>query len=48
MGIVTYNTLRNFKTRAEQKKDIEKYWGNRFKAFLPEKDKRYIRYSVRI
>ena len=48
MGIVTYNSLRNCKTRAEQKKDIEKYWGDRFKAFLPVKDKRYISYLVRI
>ncbi len=48
MRVIQYNASRNFKTRAEQKKDIEKYWGERFKAFLPVKDKKYISYLVRI
>lgn len=45
---MTYNVLRKqYLTKAYQKKQIEKYFGDRFICFLNDKDKKYISFIVK-
>lgn len=45
---MTYNVLRKqYLTKAYQKKQIERYFGDRFVYFLNDKDKRYISFIVK-
>lgn len=46
--IMTYNVLRKqYLTKAYQKKQIEKYFGDRFVCFLNDKNKKYISFIVK-
>jgi hypothetical protein len=45
---MTYNVLRKqYLTKSYQKKQIERYFGDRFVCFLNDKDKKYISFIVK-